>query len=107
MRGIDALISRTDDLKQVKELEARKKRVQEEFQTAHNKTESDFVAAETRKMREITARSMDRETKAIKEMNEMHFEEKKKIFEDYLPDNLVKEVFEDIRAKDQHDMSLY
>lgn len=60
----------------------------------HNKTENDFIAAETRKMREITARSMDRETKAIREMNEMHFEEKKKIFEEYLPNNLVKEVFE-------------
>ena len=45
-------------------------------------------------MRDITARSMDRETKAIKEMNEMHFEEKKMIFEDYLHNNLVKEVFE-------------
>lgn len=58
-----------------------------------NKLETDFVAAETKKTREIQERNMDRETKALQEMSEMHMEEKKKIFEIYLPDSLMKDLF--------------
>jgi hypothetical protein len=43
----------------------RRERLQEEFMQAFIKLENDFVQIETRKMREIQARSMDRETKAI------------------------------------------
>lgn len=37
---------------------------------------------------------MDRETKALQEMSEMHHDEKKKIFEQYLPNSLMKDIFE-------------
>jgi hypothetical protein len=72
-----------------------------------NKLETDFVAAETRKTREIQARSMDRETKALQDMSEMHFEEKKKIFEQYLPDSLMKDLFEELGTKEREQMNLY
>jgi hypothetical protein len=72
-----------------------------------NKLETDFVAAETKKTREIQERSMDRETKALQEMSEMHFEEKKIIFEKYLPDSLMKDLFDELSAKEREDMDLY
>lgn len=72
-----------------------------------NKLESDFQSAEIRKTREIQSRSMDRETKALGEMSEMHFEEKKKIFEEYLPTSLMKDLFEELSTKEREDMDHY
>jgi len=50
---------------------------------------------------------MDRETKALQEMSEMHFAEKQKIFEIYLPDSLMKSLYDDLAKKEQEDMELY
>jgi hypothetical protein len=75
-RGIDAILARTDDPIQAKELQQRKAGLEDEMVRDVNKLETDHVAAETRKTREIQERSMDRETKALQEMSEMHFEEK-------------------------------
>lgn len=72
-----------------------------------NKLETDFVAAETRKTREIQERNMDRETKALQEMSDMHMEEKRKIFEIYLPDSLMKDLYEELANKEKEDMDLY
>lgn len=72
-----------------------------------NKLETDFVSAETRKTREIQERNMDRETKALQEMSDMHMEEKRKIFEIYLPDSLMKDLYEELANKEKEDMVLY
>lgn len=64
-KGIDAILSRTDDAAAKKELESRKDNLQNEMTRDVNKLETDFVAAETKKTREIQERSMDRETKAL------------------------------------------
>ena len=72
-----------------------------------NKLETDFIAAETRKTREIQERNMDRETKALQEMSEMHMEEKQKIFETYLPNSLMKDIYEELSKKEHEDMELY
>lgn len=106
-RGIDAILNRCNDYKAIQELKMRRERLQEEFMQAFIKLENDFVQIETRKMREIQARSMDRETKAIQDMNEAHFNEKKQIFEKYLPDSLIKDLFDEVRARDQEDLRLY
>lgn len=50
---------------------------------------------------------MDRETKALQEMSEMHFDEKRTIFEQYLPDSLMKDLFDELSAKEREDMNLY
>jgi len=50
---------------------------------------------------------MDRETKALQEMSEMHMGEKKKIFETYLPDSLMKDLYAELAKKEQDDMDLY
>jgi hypothetical protein len=52
-RGIDAIISNSNDTAAVKELETRKDKLQQEMQREVNKLETDFVAAENRKTREI------------------------------------------------------
>jgi len=93
-RGIDAILSRTDDPAAIKELEKRKGDLESEMVREVNKLETDFVAAETKTTREIQERSMDRETKALQEMSEMHFAEKQKIFEQYLPDSLMKDLYD-------------
>lgn len=72
-----------------------------------NKLESDFVAAETRMTREVQERNMDRETKALQDMSEMHMQEKRKIFETYLPDSLMKDIYADLADREQEDMDLY
>jgi len=36
---------------------------------------------------------MDRETRALQEMSQMHMDEKRKIFDTYLPDSLMKDVY--------------
>lgn len=58
-----------------------------------NQLESEFVKSETRITREIQEKSMDRETRALQEMSQMHMDEKRKIFETYLPDSLMKDVY--------------
>jgi hypothetical protein len=40
-------------------------------------------------------------------MSEMHFDEKKKIFEQYLPDSLMKDLFEELGTKEREQMNLY
>jgi hypothetical protein len=50
---------------------------------------------------------MDRETKALQQMSEMHFDEKKKIFEQYLPDSMMKDIIDELQKKEQEQMVLY
>lgn len=37
----------------------------------------------------------------------MHFAEKKKIFEQYLPDSLMKDLYEELGKREREDMALY
>ena len=50
---------------------------------------------------------MDRETKVLFEMSEMHFAEKKKIYEQYLPDSLMKDLYEELGKREKEDMDRY
>ena len=50
---------------------------------------------------------MDRETKALQEMSELHLQEKSRIFEQFLPDSLMKSLFEELSTKERHQMDLY
>lgn len=50
---------------------------------------------------------MDRETKALREMSQMHLAEKKQIFELYIPDSLMKDLFEELAKKDEENLELY
>lgn len=50
---------------------------------------------------------MDRETKALQQMSDMHIEEKKIIFETYLPDSLIKDLYDELAVKEREDMELY
>lgn len=52
-RGIEAILSRNDDPKTRKELEGRRANLETEMINDVNRLESDFLAAETRKTREI------------------------------------------------------
>lgn len=106
-RGIDAILSRTTDQATIRELTNRKDKLKGEMNQEVNRLETDFIAAETRKTRDIQARSMDRETKALSDMSEMHFAEKKKIFEQFLPDSLMKDLFEELCVKEREQMDLY
>ena len=106
-RGIDAILSRNDDPATTKELTKRKKTLEDEMVREINQLETNFVEAETRKTREIQERSMDRETKALQQMSDMHIEEKKIIFETYLPDSLMKDLYEELAVKERQDMELY
>jgi len=106
-RGIDAILSRTDDPATVKELTQRKKTLEDEMVRETNQIETTFVELEMRKTREIQERSMDRETKALQDMSDMHIEEKRIIFETYLPDSLMKELYEELAIKEKEDMELY
>lgn len=106
-RGIDAILSRTDDPATIKELNQRKKTLENEMVRDINQLESDFVANETKKTREIQERAMDRESKALQNMSEMHADEKQKIFDTYLPNSLMKEIYEELAIKEKEDMELY
>lgn len=50
---------------------------------------------------------MDRESKALSEMSDMHMDEKSKIFNTYLPDSLMKDLFAELATKEKEDMNLY
>jgi len=100
-------LSRNDDPTTAKELESRRMSLEAEMVRDVNRLETDFQSAETRKTREIQSRSMDRETKALEQMSEMHFDEKKKIFEQYLPESLMKDLFDELSNKEREDMDLY
>lgn len=50
---------------------------------------------------------MDRETKALQEMSSMHFEEKRTIFDTYLPDSMMKDLLDELQQKDKEQMELY
>jgi hypothetical protein len=106
-RGLMAIIQRTDDPAQVRELQQRMKNIEAETTREINKLETEFVKAETRKTRDIQERSMDRETRALQEMSEMHMEEKRQIFESYLPDSLMKDIYAQLAQKEHEDMEIY
>lgn len=106
-RGLEAIISRTDDPAQVKEMKKRIKDIETDMVREVNKLETEFVGAETKKTREIQERNMDRETKALQEMSDMHMDEKSKIFNTYLPDSLMKDLFAELADKEKEDMNLY
>jgi hypothetical protein len=40
-------------------------------------------------------------------MSEMHFAEKKMIFEQYLPESLMKDLFDELSLKEREQMDLY
>jgi len=50
---------------------------------------------------------MQRESKALFDMSEMQFEEKKKIFETFLPDSLMKEIYEELSKREKEDLARY
>lgn len=50
---------------------------------------------------------MDRETKALQEMSEMHFEEKKNIFLKFLPESMMRDIYEELSKKEREQMDLY
>lgn len=83
------------------------KNIEAETSREINKLESEFVKAETRKTRDIQERNMDRETRALQEMSELHMEEKRQIFESYLPDSLMKDIYAQLAQKEQEDMEIY
>jgi hypothetical protein len=102
-----AIIQRTDDPAQVRELQQRMKNIEAETTREINKLESEFVKAETRKTRDIQEHNMDRETRALQEMSELHMQEKRQIFESYLPDSLMKDIYAQLAQKEQDDMEIY
>ncbi len=107
VRGIDAIISRGSDKQQNDLLAAKKAQLLKEAQLEINRLETEFAKTETFQTREIQSRSMDRETKALQQMSEMHFDEKKKIFEQYLPDSMMKDIIDELQKKEQEQMVLY
>ena len=50
---------------------------------------------------------MQRESKTLFDMSEMQFAEKKKIFETFLPDSLMKEIYDDLGKREQEDLARY
>ena len=50
---------------------------------------------------------MDRETKALQEMSNMHFEEKRAIFDTHLPDSMMKDLLDELQQKEKEQMQLY
>jgi len=106
-RGINAILLKTTDYAAISELNSRKDKLKGEMISEVNRLETDFIAAETIITREIQARSMDRETKALQEMSELHLQEKSRIFEQFLPDSLMKSLFEELSTKERHQMDLY
>lgn len=70
-RGLDAIISTTDDQKRLKELTQRKKVVMNDLDKEINLIEDDFRKRETKKVREIQGRSMDREAVTLNQMSEL------------------------------------
>ena len=69
--------------------------------------EQEFTVAESKKTREIQSRCMDRETKALFDMSEMQFAEKKQIFETFLPDSLMKDLYEELGQREHDDLEQY
>lgn len=50
---------------------------------------------------------MDRENKTLNEMSDIQFAEKKEIFETYLPDALMRDIYEELGKREKEDMELY
>ena len=50
---------------------------------------------------------MERESKALFDMSEMQFAEKKNIFETFLPDSLMKEIYEELGNREREDLIRY
>jgi len=50
---------------------------------------------------------MERESKALFDMSEMQFAEKKNIFETFLPDSLMKDIYEELSKREQEDLVRY
>ena len=106
-RGIEAIISRSTDPSVVKELQTRKSNLQNELNSEIHRLEQDFNLSEQKKTREIQARCMERESKALFDMSEMQFAEKKNIFETFLPDSLMKEIYEELSKREREDLVRY
>lgn len=81
--------------------------MQNELNAEINRLEQDFSLSEQKKTREIQSRCMQRESKALFDMSEMQFEEKKKIFETFLPDSLMKEIYEELSKREKEDLARY
>lgn len=50
---------------------------------------------------------MDREAVTLNQMSDLQFKEKREIFEIYLPDTLMKDIYEELGKKEHEDMELY
>lgn len=69
--------------------------------------EVEYRQREAKKTKEIQSRSMDRENKTLNEMSDIQFAEKKEIFETYLPDALMRDIYEELGKREKEDMELY
>ncbi len=69
--------------------------------------EDEFRKREAKKVKEIQGRSMDREAVTLNKMSDLQFKEKREIFEIFLPDTLMKDIYEELGKKEHEDMEMY
>lgn len=50
---------------------------------------------------------MDREAVTLNKMSDLQFKEKREIFEIFLPDTLMKDIYEELGKKEHEDMEMY
>ena len=88
-KGIDALISRTIDDGEVAKLEAQKKDIEIQMQKEIKELEDEYKKTEASITKDVQKRCQDREVNMIEQLQQRQIEEKKKIFQHYLPDSLM------------------
>jgi len=81
--------------------------VTEDLEKEINMIEENFRKREANKIREIQGRSMDREAVTLNQMSDLQFKEKREIFEIFLPDTLMKDIYEELGKKEREDMEVY
>jgi hypothetical protein len=88
-RGIDAIISRTIDQGQIADLKKQKDKLDLEMNQEIEEIEETYRKKEAQITREVQERTADREAMKIEELSNRQIDEKREIFEHFLPESMM------------------
>ena len=107
IKGIDVVISRTIDPKEIDRLQRLKKETDIDVNKELDDIENDFNKKEAKLTREVQGRTMEREAQALAQLTKHHQDEKKEIFEKYLPDELMRSFYNEFSKEENADLQKY
>jgi len=105
-RGIDAIISRTHEPEELKNLEQKKKDIDMKLDKDLLEIENDYMRKEGQITREVQQRTQDREVSYIADLQDKQIEEKQNILMQHLPDSLMTELYAKMGEEERKNMEV-